>query len=101
MVRLPARVKPLFPYLKPMYGQATRMAAPTNQLLSRRRGGHLPSGVVPTLSEAAASTGGRYEQARAAEVGTPDMQNLVLVGRVAACEGGAAGYSTNEGVLRC
>ena len=67
MVRLPARLKPLFPYLKPMYVQATRMVAPTNQLLSRARGGRLPSGVVPTLAEAAVSTGGRYEQARAAE----------------------------------
>ena len=28
MVRLPARLKPLFPYLKPMYVQATRLAAP-------------------------------------------------------------------------
>ena len=68
MVRLPARLKPLFPYLKPMYVQATRMAAPTTQFLSRRRGGYLPGGVVPTLAEAAVSTGGRYEQARAAEV---------------------------------
>lgn len=68
MVRLPARLRPLFPYLKPMYVQATRMAAPTNQLLSRARGGHLPRGVVPSLAEAAVSTGGRYAQARAAEV---------------------------------
>jgi capsular polysaccharide biosynthesis protein len=68
MVRLPAKLRPLFPYLKPVVVQATRMAAPTNQFLSRRGGGHLPSGVVPTLSEAAVSTGGRYEQARAAEV---------------------------------
>ena len=68
MVRLPARLKPLFPYLKPMYVQATRMAAPTNQLLSRARRGHLPRGVVPSLAEAAVSTGGRFEQARAAEV---------------------------------
>jgi hypothetical protein len=68
MVRLPARLKPLFPYLKPMYVQATRMAAPTNQFLSRARGGYVPRGVVPSLAEAAVSTGGRYEQARAAEV---------------------------------
>ena len=68
MVRLPARLKPLFPYLKPMYVQATRLAAPTNQFLSRSRPDPLPQGVVPTLAEAAVSTGGRYEQARAAEV---------------------------------
>lgn len=67
MVRLPGPLKPLFPYLKPLYVHATRMAAPANQLLSGLRGGHLPSGVVPTLSEAAVSTGGRFEQARAAE----------------------------------
>ena len=75
MVRLPARLKPLFPYLKPMYVQATRMVAPTSQFLSGRRGGHLPTGVVPTLAESAVSTGGRYEQARPAErVQRPPMQ---------------------------
>ena len=68
MVRLPARLKPLFPYLKPMYVRATRLAAPTNQFVSRLRGGHLPAGIVPTLAEAAVSTGGRYERARDAEV---------------------------------
>jgi capsular polysaccharide biosynthesis protein len=67
-VRLPARLRPLFPYLKPMFVQATRMAAPTNQLVSRVRGGRLPQGVVPTLEEAALSTGGRYAEARVAEV---------------------------------
>lgn len=72
MVRLPARLKPLFPYLKPAYVQATRMVAPTMQALSRRRGGHLPRGAVPTLAEAAVSSGGRYEGARVAEhVGRP------------------------------
>ena len=77
MVRLPARLKPLFPYLKPMYVQGTRMVAPINQLISRARGGHLPGGVVPTLAEAAVSTGGRYEQARAAEVvERPPIQGL-------------------------
>ena len=68
MVRLSPRLRPLFPYLKPTYVQATRMVAPTNQLLSRVRGGHLPQGIVPTLSEAATTTGGRYHVARPAEV---------------------------------
>ena len=77
MVRLPAPLRPLFPYLKPMFVQATRMVAPTNQLVSRARGGRLPRGVVPTLVEAALSTGGRYEQARTAEfVPRPPMEGL-------------------------
>lgn len=65
MVRLPAPLKPLFPYLKPAYVQATRMAAPATQRIGRRRG--LPQGVVPTLAEAAVTSGGRYEVARPAE----------------------------------
>jgi capsular polysaccharide biosynthesis protein len=68
MVRLPAPVRPLFPYLKPMYVQATRWVAPTNQLLSRARRRDLPTGVATTLEDAAATTGGRYLLARAAEV---------------------------------
>ena len=67
MVRLPAKLRPLFPYLKPIYVHATRIAAPTNQFVSRVRGGGLPLGVVPTLAEAAVATGGRFEEARAAE----------------------------------
>jgi capsular polysaccharide biosynthesis protein len=61
-------LRPLFPYLKPVYTQATRFVAPTNQRLSRARGGQLPAGVAMTLSEAALSTGGRYALARPAEV---------------------------------
>ena len=68
MVRLPPRLRPLFPYLKPMYSRATGLVAPVNQRLTRLRDGHLPTGVVATLAEAAVSTGGRYAQARAAEV---------------------------------
>jgi hypothetical protein len=68
MVRLPAPVRPLFPYLKPMYVRATRWVAPTNQLLSRARRRGLPGGIARTLDEAATSTGGRYVLARAAEV---------------------------------
>ena len=68
MVRLPPMLRPLFPYLKPMYTRATRLVAPTNQALSRMRDGQLPIGIVPTLSEAAVSTGGRYVEARAAEI---------------------------------
>lgn len=68
MVRLPAPLRPLFPYLKPAYVGATGMVAPLNQQLSRARDGFLPSGVVGSLAAAAVSTGGRYAQARPAEV---------------------------------
>jgi capsular polysaccharide biosynthesis protein len=60
-------VRPYFPYLKNAYTTATRMVAPATQRLSRLRGGHLPSGVVATLEEAAASSGGRCVMARPAE----------------------------------
>lgn len=68
MVRLPAPLRPLFPYLKPAYVGMTGAVAPAMQRLSQARDGYLPTGVVPTLSEAAVSTGGTYALARAAEV---------------------------------
>jgi hypothetical protein len=68
MVRLPPRLRPLFPLLKPAYVRATRVAAPVTQRLSAARGGWLPTGEVATMEEAAASTGGRCVVARAAEV---------------------------------
>jgi capsular polysaccharide biosynthesis protein len=68
MVRLPPRLRPLFPYLKPAYTQATRMVAPTTQTLSRLRGGWLPTGAVQTMEQAAASTGGTYVVARPSEL---------------------------------
>lgn len=68
MVRLPPRLRPLFPYLKPAYVGATRAAAPTTRRLSRLRGGFLPTGVAATLEQAALSSGGRCAVARPAEV---------------------------------
>jgi hypothetical protein len=68
MVRLPPRLRPLFPYLKPAYVGATRAVAPAMQGLSRRRGGWLPTGSVATLEEAAATSGGRCVVARPPEV---------------------------------
>jgi hypothetical protein len=68
MVRLPPRLRPLFPYLKPVYVASTRAMAPTMQGLSRRRGGLLPTGSVATLEEAAATSGGRCVVARPPEV---------------------------------
>ena len=68
MVRLPPRLRPLFPYLKPAYVQATRAVAPATSRLSRWRNGYLPTGAVATMEEAAASTGGRCETVRPAEV---------------------------------
>src|SRR5690606_4993826 len=66
MVRLPARLRPLFPYLKPAYVAATGFVAPVTQRLSQARGGHLPTGAT-SLSEAAVSSGGRHVVARPAE----------------------------------
>ena len=99
MVRLPPRLRPLFPYLKPAYVGATRAVAPTMQRLSRSRNGLLPTGSVATLEEAAASTGGRCVVARPPEViergsitGRPARMPLTdagdgeTVGRVAVAE---------------
>lgn len=68
MVRLPPRLRPLFPYLKPAYVRGTRLVAPTSQWVSRRRNGHLPTGWVDSLEDAARSSGGRCSVARPAEV---------------------------------
>jgi hypothetical protein len=99
MVRLPPRLRPLFPYLKPAYVGATRAVAPTMQRLSRSRSGLLPAGSVATLEEAAATTGGRCVVARPPEVigrgkitGRPASMPLTdagdgeTVGRVAVAE---------------
>lgn len=59
MVRLPPRLRPMFPYLKPAYTQATRLVAPVTVRASQLRGGYLPTGMVATMEDAAASTGGR------------------------------------------
>ncbi|MFN2560849.1 MAG: DUF563 domain-containing protein [Jatrophihabitans sp.] len=77
MVRLPPRLRPLFPYLKPAYVRGTRLVAPTSQWLSRRRDGYLPTGWVHSLEDAASSSGGRSWVARPAEVLTrPTMQGV-------------------------
>jgi hypothetical protein len=70
MVRLPPRLRPMFPYLKPAYTQATRLVAPVTVRASQMRGGYLPTGVVGTMEEAAASTGGRCVVARPRETVT-------------------------------
>lgn len=77
MVRLPARLRPLFPYLKPGYVAATRLVAPAMQRISRGCGGHLPTGAVDTLEQAAESSDGRAVVARPAEVlRRPAMQGF-------------------------
>jgi hypothetical protein len=68
VVRLPARLRPLFPYLKPAFVTATRVVAPASQRLSTARGGLLPTGVVSTLERAAETSGGRCVVARPPEV---------------------------------
>jgi capsular polysaccharide biosynthesis protein len=70
-------VRPYFPYLKQGYTTATRLVAPATQRLSRLHGGYLPTGVVATLEEAAAATGGRSAVARPAEeVSRPAAQGV-------------------------
>jgi capsular polysaccharide biosynthesis protein len=99
VVRLPPRLRPLFPYLKPAYVSAAGAAAPVLQRVSRVRGGWLPTGVVATLDAAARSSGGRCVVARPAEViaresieGRPPGMPLAdtgdgeTVGRVAVAE---------------
>lgn len=71
VVRLPGRLRPLFPYLKPAYTAGTRLVAPTTQGLSRRRGGWLPTGSVVSMEEAARTSGGRCTLARPPESITP------------------------------
>lgn len=69
MVRLPAKVRPLYPVLKPVYSHATGLVAPFSRALSRHRAGDagLPTGVVSTVEEAAEQGGGRVVVARPAE----------------------------------
>ena len=67
MPRLPASLRPLFPYLQPAYVQLNRLASPFTVGLSRMNGGYVPTAVVQTLEEAASSTGGRCVTARPPE----------------------------------
>ena len=96
MVRLPPRLRPLFPYLKPAYVAGTRLVAPVTQRLGR---GALPTRVAATMEDAAAISGGRCVTVRPAEVldrpamlGRPadlplsDTSDGSRVGRVAALE---------------
>jgi capsular polysaccharide biosynthesis protein len=57
----------MWPYLKPAYSQATRMVAPVTVRASQLRGGYLPTGVVATLEDAAATTGGTCTTVRPPE----------------------------------
>ena len=66
MVRLPPRLRPLFPYLKSGYVCATRALAPATVRIARTRGGYLPSAAT-TLPRAAATTGGTYALTRPPE----------------------------------
>ena len=68
MVRLSPRLRPLWPYLKPVYTQATRVVAPVTTRASQLRGGYLPTGYVESMEEAAATTGGRCRTVRPPEM---------------------------------
>jgi capsular polysaccharide biosynthesis protein len=77
VVRLPPRLRPLFPYLKPAYVRSTRVIAPVMQRLSRARGGQLPTGSVATLEQAAKTSGGTCVLARPPEsISRPAMRGL-------------------------
>jgi capsular polysaccharide biosynthesis protein len=77
VVRLPPRLRPLFPYLKPAYVRTIGGISPVSRALSRRRGGWLPERSVDTLDEAAARTGGTCTVARPAErITRPPMLGL-------------------------
>lgn len=74
MVRLPEPLRPLFPVLKPAYTAATRVVAPVNVALGKRRAAPgLPTGWVETTEKAALTTGGRWLPARPAETVTRTM----------------------------
>lgn len=79
MVRLPARLRPLFPYLKPAYVAGTRAVAPAAQRISRSGSGLLPIGSVPTLELAAAASGGSFTVAREPEL----LSRPAMLGRPA------------------
>src|SRR6185312_12423648 len=70
VVRLSTRLRPMWPYLKPAYTQATRMVAPITVRASSLRGGYLPTGHVESMEEAAATTGGRCVTVRQPEMRT-------------------------------
>ncbi len=67
MVRLPPRLRPLFPLVKPVFTWSTRALAPLLVLVSRVRGGYLPRRWAATMEEAAALGGGRCTVARPPE----------------------------------
>ena len=68
MVRLAGPLRPLFPYLKPVYTVGTEVVAPLSVLASKiGGGGWLPTGSVTTLEEAAATSGGRSFTVRSPE----------------------------------
>jgi capsular polysaccharide biosynthesis protein len=89
----------MWPYLKNGYVHATRAAAPVSVQLSRLRGHYLPTSVVATMEEAAATSGGRCITARPRETASwPRPQGIParhpafaavedeLIGRVAVAE---------------
>lgn len=99
MVRLAEPLRPLFPYLKPVYTVGTEVVAPLTLLASRFGGGYLPTGAVETLEEAADSSGGRCFTVRLPEeivrplpIGRPAghptfaSEATELVGRVAVAD---------------
>ncbi len=67
MPRLPAPLRPYFPYLQPAYMRTNRALSPLTIRLSQLDGGYVPTGVLQSLEEAAATSGGRCVTARGPE----------------------------------
>lgn len=66
MARLPARLRPLWPYAKAVHTVGTGVVSPLTSRLSAALGRGLPTGVAGTAHDAVTS-GGRVELARPAE----------------------------------
>jgi capsular polysaccharide biosynthesis protein len=67
MPRLPAPLRPLYPYLQPAFMHTSRLVAPVTTRLSRLAGGLVPAGIVATMEEAASTSGGTCVTARPPE----------------------------------
>jgi capsular polysaccharide biosynthesis protein len=68
MPRLPAPLRPFYPYLQPAFMHTSRLVAPVTTRLSRLAGGWVPAGIAATMEDAASTSGGTCVTVRALEV---------------------------------
>lgn len=79
MTRLPAALRPLFPYLKPVYTHTTRLVAPLTRQVSRLGGGYLPGTSVASMELASeVEAGACFAVARPSEVVTRTTPKGIL-----------------------